>query len=61
MNIIYKDVSRIVKLLDIGYRIFEQNVTLDIRYPLGYPRRRFLRVGYPTFSGYLIGCGESDF
>jgi len=30
----------------IGYQISGQNITLDIRYPIGYPRRQFLRVGY---------------
>jgi len=32
----------------IGYRIFGQNITSNIWYLIGYPRRQFFRVGYPT-------------
>ena len=39
---------RIVKLSDTGYRISGQNVSSDIQHSIGYPRRQFLRVGYPT-------------
>jgi len=36
-----------------GYRISDiQNVTLNIRYPIGYSRRQFLWVGYLIFSGF---------
>jgi len=34
----------IIKLSDI--RISGQNVTSDFRYPIRYPRRQFLQVGY---------------
>ncbi|XP_012061732.1 PREDICTED: histone-lysine N-methyltransferase SETMAR-like [Atta cephalotes] len=46
---------RFLKLPDTGYRISGQNVTSNIQYPVGYRRRQFLQVGYPTFSGYAIG------
>jgi len=42
-TISYLGMHRIVKLPDTG-----QNVISDIRYSIGYPRREFLRDGYPT-------------
>ena len=52
---------RIVKLSDAGYRKSEENVTPDIRYPVGYLGRQFFESDILYFPDIPPDSGTMSF